>query len=1137
MLALCQYCRSELPAGARFCPQCGRPVSPVETAPVSRQGVGSRPALPGAERKLMTVLSADFQGYTAFAANRDVEEVHEFITFYWRQLAPLIESHRGYVQKYIGDAIVALFGTEQTHEEDPTRAVRAALAIQAYLRQLETAGHQPVLPMRIGIHTGLVVLQFDAAAGGFTATGDTVNVADRLQKQAPPGRVLVSQDTFRHIAGLFDVQPHSPYLVDGKAEPIMARVVVQPKPRALARLDRGVEGTVTRMVGRDRELAQMQTVLLNTLERQEAHVLTVSGDAGMGKSRLLREFLKWAELLPGPVLVFCSRATAEMSHWPFALWRDLLATQFDIQDTDAAVVAREKLKTGVTDLLLKHTAEPMRGEAPAEAIAHFMGHLAGLDFSASPHLQGYVADTQQFHKRAFESASRFFTEISREPAGAPGTGRRRAIVLVADDFHWSDEGSIKLFEHLAEACHGAPLLILCLSRPEFFERHAGWGEKFIRHQLIRLAPLAWPDSLSLVEQILNRTGDIPDELSKRIIGAAEGNPFYIEEIIKMLLERGGIRAGVGAWELEPSRVAGVMLPPTLTGVLQARLDALPPHERLVAQRASVLGRVFWDTALQHVQALDDGPAPGRAMANPVSGASQLSDTLAGLARKQIICRHQASSQAGAIEYSFSHDLLRSVAYGGLLKKTRQRLHEQTALWLIQQGGERAVESASVIASHFEKAGRTVESAEWHGKAGQQASASHVPAMAAESYTKALELSADAEAARISDRRLDWFNGLAEALGALANFDRAREAYLLMRNAAAAIQATVTEARSWNGLAFLYERQGKNLQSVEAADRAIELCRRSGPAGRNEQLRALYLKGWAYYRLADAEQVLSLAEKSVELARQLGDRAAMARAFKLYGVAHLQLSHYDEADQYFQKGLTLAQESGDLRTAAAMWSNRGETARARSDFASAAALYEKALAISREIGARESEMIYLVNLSAARVGLRQFAQAESDLRAVLAPAAAAQYFDLSEIYTQLSEACREQGKLVEAVASARRALELAQASGNSLLSADAWRTLGRALTGASSTAGERASREVPQLPDDPDFCFKESLQIYQHIGAKGEQARTLRLWAELDLKRHRIDDARSKLMEAQGGLQELRMTADLDEVEKLLKNFR
>src|SRR5580700_5175708 len=203
MPASCQSCRSDLPPGARFCPSCGRPVSSA-AVPAFRPGPDSHPALPKAERKLMTVLSADFQGYTAFAAQRDIEEVHEFINFHWKQLAPLIENHRGYVQKYIGDAIVALFGVEQTHEDDPAGAVRAALAIQAYLCQLEAGGHQPTLPMRIGIHTGPVVIQSDSAGGGFTATGDTVNTADRLQKLAPPGQVLVSQDTHRHIAGLFD---------------------------------------------------------------------------------------------------------------------------------------------------------------------------------------------------------------------------------------------------------------------------------------------------------------------------------------------------------------------------------------------------------------------------------------------------------------------------------------------------------------------------------------------------------------------------------------------------------------------------------------------------------------------------------------------------------------------------------------------------------------------------------------------------------------------------------------------------------------------------------------------------------------------------------------------------------------------
>ena len=299
----------------------------------------------------MTVLSADFQGFTAFAANRDAEEVHEFITNCWRHLSPLIHSHGGTVEKYIGDAILAVFGAEHAREQDPAQAIRCALAMQACLRRLQSVGQPPPLPMRIGIHTGFAVVQAGAGGSGNIATGDTVNTADRLQKLAPPGGVLISSATYRHIEGLFDVGPPAHLFIEGKAQPVIGHVVLRSRPRAVARLVRGLAGTETRMVGREEELARLKTAFEQVLEKRNPRVVTIIGEAGLGKTRLVQEFLKCIEMSPDMVRLFSCRATEESSGSPFGLLRDLLATRFDIQDTDPTAVAREKLEAGVIGLL------------------------------------------------------------------------------------------------------------------------------------------------------------------------------------------------------------------------------------------------------------------------------------------------------------------------------------------------------------------------------------------------------------------------------------------------------------------------------------------------------------------------------------------------------------------------------------------------------------------------------------------------------------------------------------------------------------------------------------------------------------------------------------------------------------------
>jgi predicted ATPase/class 3 adenylate cyclase len=1128
MPTLCKHCGRELPFGVQFCPVCGGVGS--QPAPGSLGDAGTVSPFPQPEKKLITVLSADFQGFTTYTASRDAEEVRDFINFCWKQVAPLIEGHGGRVEKYIGDAVVALFGAGRAREEDPIQAVKAALAIQNCLRQIEADGNQPLLPMRIGIHTGRVVIETDAT--GVKAFGDTAPVADRLQKLAPAGGVLISHDTYRHLKGLFDVQPPRLESLAGRENPMLTYVVLRAKPRSR----RGQESSAA-MVDRVAELELLLATLHTAIEKQEPRQVTILGEPGLGKSRLVGEFLKRGEPAFNSVRLFFGRATAEMSGSPFALLRDLLAARFDILDGDSTAVAKEKLQAGVEDLLAEQ-ASP-RVHTQPESVAHFLGHLAGLDFSTSPHLKGLAGDPERFRVRAFQAALQFFTAAGSQPSGTPPKNATDATLLVAEDIHWSDDGFLELLAHLAKASRGAPLLIICVSRPELLERRPAWGKDFLAHTLIRLPPLPTQESSFLVKTILSQAREIPSELLERVVGDAEGNPFYIEEIIKMLIEQGVIQPGLERWKVELTRLASATVPSTLTGVLQARLDALEPQERAVAQQASVLGRVFCDAALPYLGASDDSGRLDVLPAGPAMNQSQLEEALAGLCRKQILCRRETSSQSGTVEYSFSHDLLRNVAYEELLKKPQRRLHERAASWLIRQGGERVNESAGVVAGHFEKAGRITEAADWHGRAGQQASGSHLPAAAVESFRKALELSHDQTnvVGELLTKRLKWFDGLAESLSALARFPEAREAYLCMRELAENGQDMVDEARACNGLAFLHERQGNNYASIEAADQAIELCQRAGPAARAEEFRALYFKGWAYYRLADAKQILGLAERCRTLCSELGDQAGMARTFKLYGVAHLQLGHYAEADQYFRQGLEISQQTGDLVTVSAMWNNRAETARARGDYEAAASMYQTALDITRQIGWRDSERIYLCNLSAARIGLHQFAQAEADLREVVAQAAPAGAWNLPEALILLSEACLEQSKLDEALESGLRALDLARSSGNSLFTADAWRAVGRAMAAVSPLGSDWVrDHQLTNLPAGPDQCFQESLSVYQKIGARGEEARTLRIWAEFDLQCHHDRACREKLEKSLQMFQTLDMASEINKANALLASL-
>jgi tetratricopeptide (TPR) repeat protein len=644
-------------------------------------------------------------------------------------------------------------------------------------------------------------------------------------------------------------------------------------------------------------------------------------------------------------------------------------------------------------------------------------------------------------------------------------------------------------------------------------------------------------SLALVDAILRRAPQVPPALRELIIRGADGNPFYIEELIKMLIDQQVILPGADQWRVEPDRLAATQVPPTLTGILQARLDGLLAAERLVLQRASVIGRIFWDSAVARL-----GVSNGTNGA--LTGATML-EALDGSRRKELIFRQDISAFAGTVEYVFKHELLRNVAYEGLLRKLRRSYHAEVALWLIEQSGERINEFAGLVAAHFEHAGRAAEAATWYGRAGQQARSGYAPATAIEYFRKALSLlpppASPAEERGHRSKRMEWHVGLSEVLGAQARFTEGLEVCREMLKLAEADGNPLAQAHACNSLAFLNERLGKNRASIECADRAIALAQNAEDSGSGERIRALLLKGWAFYRLSDASAVLALGEEARRLCLHHGNRSGLATSHKLHGVAHLQLGHFQEADKFFREGQALYEELGDRRNTAAMWSNLGESARSRGDYAAAEVLYCKALAAVREIGHRESEAIYLSNLSAARLGLKQFEQVEKDAREAIALTDGGNFCSRAASYSFLCEACLGQGKPAEALDAARRSLALAEESESDQDIGIAWRVLGQSVTalnpvaaGKSSAATGKRGRGGREAVPSADICFAKSLRVFKKINAEGEQAGTLRAWAEFEWKRGRPKLSLRKAEAARAIYQRLAAVPELARMENWLQ---
>jgi predicted ATPase/class 3 adenylate cyclase len=1135
--ACCPACGTEVRAEARFCSNCGHSLVSKrdDTATAKQANVKAH----ASERRQVTILFADFSGFTSFSAQLDPEDLRDTMNNLWVNLDAVIANHGGTPEKHSGDAIMAVFGGWKSREDDPAEAIRAALSMQAWLEARKSESGWPTLRMRIGIHTGVVVVGPADHSGEFLATGDAVNLASRLEQSAPVGGVLVSRETYGHVYGMFDAQAQPPLTVKGIGEPIETYLILRAKPRGLALQVRGIEGVETAMIGRREELKQLQAVFENVIRDRVTQLLTVVAEGGIGKSRLFREFQKWTDLLPQYFRLFCGRATSEAANQPFALIADLFNTRFEIQESDSAPVARDKFERGLAALI---NGDARGVEALAEDVMvdiHLVGQLVGLDFSASSHLRDILEDLEQIRQRAFHGFVRLFTAISQCPA----TEQRpsiSAIMIVLDDLHWADEGSLDLVEHLARNCRWVPLMILCSARPAFFEQRPDWCDGLSNVARLNLDPLSLSESDAMVKSILSKASDIPPALRELVTEGAEGNPFYIEEMIKMLMDQQVIVAQADAWQIELGRLLDARVPSTLTGVLQARLDGLSSAERAVIQRASVVGRVFWDTSVEHMSAgaADAGSGP---LFESTLTQKDIAVALDGLRRKGLVFRRDRSAFAGTVEYLFKHELLRNVAYESLLKKTRRRHHGRLAEWLKDHSGGRIHEFAGQVAAHFELAVRLAEAAEWHGRAAQQARLGYAPAIASEHFKKALQL-LPPDAARdkaLQRQQLEWQEGLVETLGAQAHFSEAMEFCNTMRQLAKSLGDPAAEARAWNHTAYLHERRGDNRSSIHCAEQAEALARSLSEAGRAEKIRALHIKGWAFYRLGEAPQVLALGQQTLMLCAEDENRRGMATSFKLLGVAQLQLGNYAAANSFFEQGQALYREMGDARNTAAMWSNRGETARARGDFKTAADLYDKALSMVRQIANRDSELIYLCNLSGARLGLAQFAEAEMDLRHVIAQTLTPNSCTLSEVYTFLSEACLGQGKIAESVASGQKALALARESESALYLGGAWRVLGkvgaRIAKSPKTSGGDVMSTEI-SVPD-PAHCFGESVKVFQSIDAQGEQARALREWGAYEVSRGEQAQGVARLQEARAIFVKLDATFEVAITDRILEMTR
>ena len=625
-------------------PLLGDAVVDTALAPLREKLAALReaPTAPGQQQlKQVSVLFVDVVGSTAIGQKLDPETIHAVMDGALERFTAVVQAQHGRVLQYTGDGMLAAFGSEEASEDDVESAICAGLGIVEAARALSPDVRRqygvPDFNVRVGVHTGRVLLGGGVDAEG-SIRGATVNVAARMEQSAPPGRVRVSHDSWRHVRGLFDAEEQEPISVKGVEQPMRSWLIERVRPRDARGSSRGIEGLHTRMVGRDAELRQLRAAFAATIAQQRLQAVTVVGSAGLGKSRLLAEFRETLD--PQRCWLLLGRAHPRSALQPHGMLRDMLLRLLQIGDSDAPAAARARLQEFLGPLF---AAE---GEAPMQ----LLGQLIGLDYGDSPAVRELLADEALFRQRAYEATALALRRLAES----------RPVLIVWDDMHWADRGSVDFMQYLLQTHSLLPALCLVLTRETLFEQHADWPAGDTRHLRLDLKPLDAAGSRALADALLQRIEGAPSSLRDTLTTGAEGNPFYMEELVKMLIDDGVIVADGDGWRVLGERLSSLRVPPTLTGVLQARLDALPARERRALQQAAVVGHVFWDQALAAID-----PA-----------ACEL---LPQLLRRQLVVHRELGEDAH--EFAFQHHLLQQVTYDSVLKLPKREGHARVgAFW-------------------------------------------------------------------------------------------------------------------------------------------------------------------------------------------------------------------------------------------------------------------------------------------------------------------------------------------------------------------------------------------------------------------------------------------------------------------------
>jgi class 3 adenylate cyclase/tetratricopeptide (TPR) repeat protein len=1038
VVKVCPSCGEENPERFRLCGFCGAKLEPE--------------AAPHEARKLVTVVFADLAGSTALGEALDSESLRALMTRYFEEMRGVLELHGGVVEKFIGDAVMAVFGLPVVREHDAHRAVRAAEEMRVALSRLNDeldAGWGVRLAARIGVNTGEVVAG-DTESGQRLVTGDAVNVAARLEQAAGEMEIFLGPLTYRLVRDEIEAEPVEPLALKGKADRVPAYRLL-----GLARTEGRRRRPSAPLVGRGTELAALRDEFSRAVDAKSCRLATVLGDAGVGKSRLVAEL---AESLEGEAVFLHGRCLPYgrgITFWPL---REAVREVAVISDEDRPEEARAKLV---------RLAGPEAADA-VERVASAIG----------------LSDSQFAVGEVFWGARKLLETIAQ----------RQPLLLVLEDVHWGETTFLEFVEHLATEVERAPILLVCLARHELLEIKGDWGERAVERRIL-LEPLSEQDVGRVIENVLEQA-QVAKDVRARIAAAAEGNPLFVEQLVEMMIDEGLLRRQDDAWVAQGD-VSSVSMPPTIHSLLAARLERLSRQERNVIDAACVVGQVFAEGAVVELAA--DGVA------------ERVPELLEALVRKQLV-RPEPSELISERSYRFRHILIRDAAYKGLLKRSRAVLHERFVAWAdrVNQDRDRAVEYEEILGYHLEQAHRCLSELgplDEHGRelgiraatrlssAGGRAFARGDMPAAANLLRRAVAL-LPAE----SKDRLSLLPDLAEAMMAIGEFawaetflDEAIATAEATGEAALAASARLLRIRVRSHSAVPEDWTG---QVVEEAKRGLPLLESAGD--HVELARAFRMLAWANGTACQYGEAAVAAQRAMEHAARGGDERQRRHAASQYAIAAL-YGPTPVTEAISRCETIVADAVGDRRTQGLVMSLLSGLRAMQGDFDRARDLYTHARLMLADLG----RSVVAASTSQQSCGVEMLAgdpaAAERELRRDFAELLemGEKYF-LSTAAGELARAVCAQSRYAEAEELTLMAEELS--ADDDLTSQALWRSVR-----AKALARRGLAREAEELA-------RQAVELLRGTDALALQAATLEDLVEV-LALVGADGARKYLEEA------------------------